>query len=113
MIASEAERYLHDAKVAVERVARFTADRTFDDYVADDMLRSAVERQFEIIGEALASVRRIDPVLAGSVPDLQRIIAFRNVLIHAYATVDDRLVWGVVERDLEILRTTLAELLRA
>ncbi len=75
------------------------------------MLRSAVERQFEIIGEAFAGLRRADPDLAECIPNLPRIIAFRNVLIHGYATVDDRLVWGVVESELPQLLAHLTDLL--
>lgn len=75
------------------------------------MLRAAVERQFEIIGEAVAGLRRIDPTLAAGIPDLPRIVAFRNVLIHAYATVDPKLVWGVIENHLPALHATLARLL--
>jgi uncharacterized protein with HEPN domain len=59
------------------------------------MLRSAVERQFEIVGEALNRLRLADATLASRIPDLARIVAFRNVLIHGYATIDDRLVWEV------------------
>jgi uncharacterized protein with HEPN domain len=106
-----AAKYLWDARRAAERIARFTAGRGFDDYLADDMLRAAVERQFEVIGEAFAGLRRADPALAAAVPDLPRIVAFRNILIHGYATVDDRLVWGVVERDLAGLREILGRLL--
>jgi len=75
------------------------------------MLRSAVERQFEVIGEAFASLRRADPDLAENIPNLPRIVAFRNVLIHGYATVDDRLVWGVVEGELPRLMAHLTHLL--
>ena len=50
------------------------------------MLRSAVERQFEIIGEAFTGLRRVDPSLAATIPDLPRIVAFRNVLIHGDLT---------------------------
>jgi uncharacterized protein with HEPN domain len=106
-----AAKYLWDAQRAAERIARFTAGRSFDDYLADDMLRAAVERQFEVIGEAFAGLRRADPALAAAIPDLPRIVAFRNILIHGYATVDDRLVWGVVERDLPGLRETVVRLL--
>jgi uncharacterized protein with HEPN domain len=56
-------------------------------------------------------LRRVDPALAGEIPDLPRIVAFRNVLIHGYATVDDQLVWGVTERDLSALLTTLTRML--
>ncbi len=93
-------------------MARITTGRSFEDYLADEILRWAVERQFTIIGEALTGLRRIDPVLAGRIPDLRRIVAFRNVLIHGYAIVDDRLVWGVVERDLQLMRMVLESLLQ-
>ncbi len=105
-----AAKYLWDAQRAAERVARFTAGRTCEDYLGDEMLRSAVERQFEIIGEAFTGLRRVDPNLAATIPDLPRIVAFRNVLIHGYATVDSRLVWGVVEGKLAELLTLLTRL---
>ena len=67
------------------------------------MLRAAVERQFEIIGEALACLRKVDPELCRCVTDAGRIIAFRNILIHGYADVDDRLVWNIIETKLPTL----------
>jgi len=109
----KAAKLLWDAHTAAERLARFTAGRDLAAYLADEMLRAAVERQFEVIGEALAGLRRADPGLAAGIPDLPRVVAFRNVLVHGYATVDDRLVWAVVERDLAGLRATLARLLAA
>ncbi len=111
MIGDRAAKYLWDAQRAAGRIARFTAGRDRAAYLADEMLRAAVERQFEIIGEALAGLRRVDPDLASGIPDLPRIVAFRSLLIHGYATVDDRLFWAVVERDLDGLRATLARLL--
>ena len=74
-------------------------------------MRWAVERQFTILGEAFAALCRIEPALSSSIPDLARIIAFRNVLIHGYAGMDDRLVWGVIENDLDILRSSFSGLL--
>jgi uncharacterized protein with HEPN domain len=108
---ADARKLLWDAQRAAERIARFTAGKTFGDYQADDMLRSAVERQFEVIGEALNHLARVDPATAAGIPAHARIIAFRNVLIHGYASVDDRLVWGVVEGNLGPLRDRLAALL--
>ena len=110
MMAGEAAKYLWDARRAAERIARFTAGRGLDDYCADEMVRSAVERQFEIIGEAFAGLRRADLILAAGITNLPRIVAFRNVLIHGYAAVDDRLVWGVVEGDLPQLLALLTHL---
>ena len=74
-------------------------------------LRSAVERQFEIIGEGLNQLNRIDSTRARMIPALSRIVAFRNVLIHGYASVDNRLVWGVIETSLAALRTAINKLI--
>lgn len=106
-----AAKYLWDARRAAERITRFTSGRTCGDYLGDELLRSAVERQFEIVGEAFTGLRRVDPSLAATIPDLSRIVAFRNVLIHGYATVDNRLVWGVVEGKLADLLALLTQLL--
>lgn len=102
---------LWDARRAAGQVKSFVDGRSWEDYEADVMLRSAVERQFEIIGEALSQLSRDDSEIARNIPDLPRIVAFRNVLIHAYARVDDSLVWSVATEKLEALLATLNELL--
>ncbi len=63
------------------------------------------------MGEALSQLARENPEVAEQIKDHRKIIAFRNILIHAYATVDDRIVWGVVEGNLPALRASLRELL--
>jgi len=103
--------YLWDARQAAERVVAFVAGRTWQDYATDDLLRSAVERQFEIVGEALNKLRHADQTLAAEIADLPRIVAFRNVLIHGYATIDDQLVWEIATERAERLVATLNRLL--
>jgi len=75
------------------------------------MLRSAVERQFEIVGESLNQLSRADTALAERIPDLPRIVAFRNLLIHGYAAIDDRLVWEVATERIAQLVAVLDDLL--
>ncbi len=75
------------------------------------MLRAAVERQFEIIGEALAQLARVDAAVAERISDYRRIISFRNILIHGYADVDNGLVWDIVETKLPPLQRDIALLL--
>ena len=105
-------KYLFDINEACELLIQFTAGKTFSDYSADPMLRSAVERQFEIIGEALAQVLRLDPSLRSKISDSGRIIAFRNRLIHGYSSVADDVVWGILEANLPSLRKEVAALMK-
>jgi uncharacterized protein with HEPN domain len=75
------------------------------------MLRSAVERQLEIVGEALAQLARIDTETASRISEHRRIIAFRNILIHGYAEIDHRIVWDVLEGKLPVVRAEARALL--
>jgi len=106
----EARKYLHDIQQAADLVTEFTAGKRLADYEADAMLRSAVERQFEIIGEALAQLARLDETIASRISEYRRIISFRNILIHGYAEVDDRIVWDIIESKLPTLRREVAAL---
>ena len=107
----DAAKLLWDARQALQRIRRFVAFKDFATYQSDELLRSAVERQFEILGEAFNQLSHLDPDIAEKIPELPRIVAFRNILIHGYASVDDRLVWGVVESQLEPLLDVVAALL--
>jgi len=109
----EAKKYLYDIQQAASRIAEFTSGKKLDDYRSDALLRSAVERQFEIIGEALAQLAKLDAALIARISEYRRIIAFRNILIHGYAEVDDRLVWDIVEAKLPVLQRETEALLKS
>ena len=106
----DAKAYLADMSAAANQIAAFTSGTTYTDYLANDLLRSAVERQFEIVGEALRKLAQLDPDMATKIPEYRRIIAFRNVLVHGYASVDHWLVWGIIENKLPALRAAVASL---
>ncbi len=107
----EAKKYLFDMRKAAGLLTDFLTGNTFADYQRDAMLRAAVERQFEIIGEAISQLARLDRELASRITNYRRIIAFRNILIHGYAEVDDGLVWDVVETNLPLLRQEVETLI--
>ena len=71
---ADARKLLWDAQQAAERIARFTAGKGFTDYEADDLLRSAVERQFEVIGEALNQLAPIDSQVASPLRQFQKVV---------------------------------------
>ena len=107
----EAAKYLFDIQRAAALIASFCAAKSFDEYRADDLLKSGVERQFMIVGEALSQLARVAPEVAERVAAFRQIIAFRNILVHGYASVDDKIVWGVVETSLLPLRESVDALL--
>ena len=107
----EAGKLLYDIQHAAALLREFTKGKNLSDYQDDAMLRSAVERQFEIIGEAMGEFARIDETAVRRISHYQRIIAFRNILIHGYADVDDRLVWDVLKTNLATLESDVGTLL--
>lgn len=97
---------------AAADILAFTSGKTLADYENDAMLRASVERNFEIIGEALSQALKFFPQISGRVTDAQPIISFRNRLIHGYATVRHALVWEIVQTKLPQLQKEVAQLLR-
>jgi uncharacterized protein with HEPN domain len=104
---------LHDVVVAAAALGGFIADRTLRDYRDDLMLRSAVERQFEILGEALTRGLRAEPDLARRLPAARGAIDFRNVIAHDYDALSPATVWDIARNELPTLaREAAAELAR-
>jgi uncharacterized protein with HEPN domain len=92
-------------------VSDFTAGRSLQDYASDPMLRSAVERQFEVIGEAMKRLTQADAEIAARMTYAERIIAFRNILAHGYDRVDHEVVWDIIETHLPVLRCEVQDLM--
>ncbi|TET31700.1 MAG: DUF86 domain-containing protein [Planctomycetota bacterium] len=109
----EAKKYLEDMRQAAANIREFTKDKDWNDYAGDALLKSGVERQFEIIGEALAGLVKIEPKAADTISNYKRIIAFRNILIHGYTIVDDRVVWNIVQNNLPVLEREIKSLLES
>jgi uncharacterized protein with HEPN domain len=107
----EARKYLFDMAEACGLIQVFVSRKSLDDYRSDPLLRSGVERQFEIVGEALSRLIEISPEASEGITDSRRIIAFRNRLIHGYASVSDDIVWGIVEGYLPKLKEEIQRLL--
>jgi uncharacterized protein with HEPN domain len=104
----EVRKHLFDIAEACALIERFRAGKAFE---GDALLRSGVERQFEIVGEALSRMLQLAPDLLPRITDARRIVAFRNRLIHGYASVSNEVVWGVVEGNLSVLQREIQALL--
>ena len=107
----ESRMYLWDVLQAAALIDEFLGDSGLEDYLGDAFLRSAVERQLQIVGEALAQLARRDPETTMTIPEVPRVVAFRNILVHRYADVDHELVWGVLRTSLPALRARIRPLL--
>ena len=103
--------YLQDIQEAAALIVEFTYMKSRSDYESDALIRSAVERQFEIIGEALSKLAQLDTEVVSSISAYRAIIAFRNILAHNYSGIDDGVVWDALEGELPILRAEVAALL--
>jgi len=96
----ESQKYFYDALAAARAIICFAQNKTFEDYCSDDLLSAAIERKFEIIGEALNRIRRKFPADLEVIGEFPAIIGFRNILVHGYDHVEDSVVWGIVIKEL-------------
>ena len=104
-------KLLDDIRDAVAFIRQVTHGKALDAYRAERMLRQAVERNFEVLGEAVNRLTHIDPETAARIGDHPQIIAFRNLLIHGYDLIDHAQVWGVITQDLPRLEQQVLQLL--
>jgi len=107
----ESRKLLEDVRQAIGLILQFAAGRTVQDYSENALLRSGIERQFEIIGEAINRLIKLDADTASQISRRRRIIDFRNILIHGYDLVDINVAWDVVQNDLPTLLREVEALL--
>lgn len=103
---------LEDIRDAAAFILEVVDGKELPDYTRDRLLRQAVERNFEVIGEAIGRLARHDPETASRIGEHERVIAFRNVLIHGYDLVDDELVWDTIHEKVPLLLSQVEDLLR-
>ena len=107
----DARVLLADVDSAATDIARFTEGMNRETYARDARTQAAVERKFEIIGEALNRLHQTFPEIAERIPRLREAVSFRNLLIHGYAVVIPDRVWDYAENDLPELRRIAQALL--
>ena len=108
----EARKRLRDIADACAAAGRFTAGKNFSDYESDEMLRAAVERKLSVIGEAFNQLETADASVTEKFPELRKIVGLRNRIVHGYDSVDEELVWDVVQNRLPLLKKRVETLLK-
>ncbi len=110
----EINKCLVDIRTAIdtieEHLTRIMGERRdFNIYLKDKLLRNGVERQLEIVGEAVNRILKTDPTF--EITGARKIIATRNYVAHGYDKVDNETIWYIVTRQLSILRVEVEQLL--
>ena len=106
----EIKKYLFDIQESIDSIEKYLGEkRDFKVYSADKMLRRAIEREFEIIGEAMNRIEKLDPTL--NISSKKKIINMHNRVIHGYDKIDDELIWGTIVRHLPLLKIEIGNLL--
>ena len=107
----EIKKFLFDIQDSITSIEKYLGDkRDFNIYVSDKMLRRAIEREFEIIGEAMTRIERLDPNI--NISSKKQIINMRNRVIHGYDKIDNEIVWGTIVRHLPTLKREINNLLK-
>lgn len=98
-------KLLLDISLSCQEILDFIDGKNFKYFQEDRMLQLALEREFEIIGEALHRLSRIEEAtLAGKIPEYRKIIDFRNIIVHGYDIIDEAAMWDfAVNRVPELL----------
>jgi uncharacterized protein with HEPN domain len=108
---NEIKKYLFDIQESIESIETYLGDkRDYNEYLSNKMLRRAVEREFEIIGEAMTKLDKLSPEIP--ISSKKQIINMRNRVIHGYDKIDNEIVWGTIVRHIPILKTEIETLMK-
>lgn len=104
------EMYLLDIMNSIDSINEYLGDeRNFKIYESNKLLRRGVERELEIIGEAVNRILKIDPEV--DISNSRWIVTLRNWVIHADNNVDNVIIWGIIDKDLPLLKKQVSDLL--
>jgi len=107
----EIKKYLLDISNSIDSIHEYLGEKkNFAVYESNKLLRRAVERELEIIGEAVNRILRIDSTI--EISDSRRIVNLRNWVIHSYDNIDNVIIWGIVDKDLPLLKKQVTFLLQ-
>ena len=107
------QKLYEDMQRAIAEIESFCGGKSFADFQNDRRLQLVVEREFEIVGEALARLRRDHPALAARIADTDKIIGLRNVLAHGYDVLEYAILWDAVENKVPALKCNLQAMSRS
>jgi uncharacterized protein with HEPN domain len=106
----EVQTWLEDIKLSIDEIEEFLPERRdFFEFKKDLKTRKAIERNIEIIGEAVNRILNVNPEI--NITNARKIVDTRNRIIHGYDTVSEDIIWAIVSNDLKKLRQEIINLL--
>jgi len=104
------QKYLFDIQSSINSINEYLeGKRDFNKYQANKLLRRGIERELEIIGEAASRILKLDSSI--NIENARKIVDLRNWVIHGYDKIDDVIIWGIVSKQLPILKKQVDTLL--
>lgn len=105
------KKYLSDIQSSILAIDSYlNQERNFEFFKNNQLVKRAVEREFEIIGEAMNRILKVDPTI--KIENSKRIVGLRNHIIHAYDSVLEEIIWGIVMNHLPRLEEEVNALLQ-
>ena len=109
MLPNQILKYILDIESIIQEIDEIKRlNQTFEKFDADFVAKRAIERELEIIGEAVNNIRKISPDI--NISSVKQIVNLRNLIIHSYDTVDSAILWAIIQKDIPILKNELIEL---
>ena len=107
----EIQKYLFDIQSSINSINEYLGDKKdFNVYLNNKLLRRGIERELEIIGEAANRILKIDSSI--NIDNVRKIVDLRNWVIHGYDKIDDVIIWGIISKQLPLLKIQVDELLK-
>jgi uncharacterized protein with HEPN domain len=107
----DSQKFLNDIRERATYVVEFMADKSLEDLTDQRLIRSSVERELMVLGEALYQLHRQSPAIAEQISAWRQIIGFRHVLVHGYDSVDMQVIWDAIQNDLAPLIAEVTQLM--
>lgn len=100
----KALKYILDIESILEEIEsiKIRVENSFIQYKGDFVMKRAIERDLEIIGEAVKKLLNEEPTI--QLTSAKKIIGLRNRISHAYDSIEDELIWGIIQRDIPLLK---------
>lgn len=102
--------YLSDILTSISKIKRYTAGMSYEQLITDELSFDAVVHNLQIIGEA---VKNIPSEIRDRYPQVEwrKMAGLRDVIAHAYFTIDDQIVWDIVQNKLDDLHQKIQQII--